>query len=247
MNSIRYALAASVAAALLWTPVRGQAPIAVTSPAPPEEIQRIENSTTVLRELTSTADDNIPQYLLQRAEGIVVIPTLVKGGFIVGAKHGRGILSARQTGTRQWSLPVFVTMTGGSIGWQIGVQSVDLVLLVMNQSGVSSMLDDKFTLGGTLSVAAGPVGRSAEAATDAKLNSQILAYSRAQGLFAGATLEGSALHPDKDSNRAFYGATIAVRSLLNQTLVTPAMPTAVEQWHTLLASFDGAGLHPEPR
>lgn len=231
---------APLAFALLWIPVRAQAPH-VTNPPPADELRRIESSITVLKELTVSPDDNIPQSLLQRAEAIVVIPTLVKGGFIVGAKHGRGIMSAREAGSHQWSLPMFVTMTGGSLGWQIGVQSVDLVLLVMNPSGVSSLLDDKFTIGGTLSAAAGPVGRSAEASTDAKLNSQILAYSRARGLFAGATLEGSALHPDKDANRDFYGATVDVRGLLRNTSVDPALPAAIAQWHSLLASFDGTG------
>jgi lipid-binding SYLF domain-containing protein len=132
---------------------------------------------------------------------------------------------------------MFVSMTGGSIGWQIGVQSVDLVLLVMNPRGVASLLEDKFTLGGTASVAAGPVGRSAEAATDAQLTSQILAYSRAKGLFAGATLEGAALHPDKDANRGFYGEAVDIRGLLKDSRVDPAMPTAITGWQRLLSSF----------
>jgi lipid-binding SYLF domain-containing protein len=237
-----------LALALLWVPARAQAPAPhVTTPAPTDELQRIASSITVLRELTSSPDDSIPQSLLQRADAIVVIPTLVKGGFIVGAKHGRGIMSARTPSARQWSLPMFVTMTGGSIGWQIGVQSVDLVLLVMNPSGVSSLLDDKFTIGGTLSASAGPVGRSAEASTDAKLNSQILAYSRAKGLFAGATIEGSALHPDKEANRDFYGATVDIRGLSSLTQVEPDMPAAISEWHSLLASFDTADLQSRER
>jgi len=241
MTLLQRLLVAPLAMALLSAPTAAQAPRVVTPP-PADELQRIESSTTVLKELAMSPDDNIPQALLQRAEAIVVIPTLVKGGFIVGAKHGRGIMSARESGSRQWSLPMFVTMTGGSIGWQIGVQSVDLVLLVMNPSGVTSLLDDKFTVGGTLSAAAGPVGRSAEASTDAKLNSQILAYSRAKGLFAGATLEGSALHPDKDANRDFYGTTVDIRGLLRTTSVDPSLPTAIAQWHALLASFDASDL-----
>ncbi len=185
-------------------------------------------------------DDNIPQSLIDRAEAIVVIPSLVKGGFVIGAKHGRGIMSARDPETRAWSLPTFVTMTGGSIGWQIGLQQVDLVLLVMNRSGVDSLLDDKFTFGGVLSATAGPVGRSAEAATDAKITSQILAYSRAQGLFAGATFEGAALHPDEDANTAFYGTAIDPRVLLTDATVDPDMPAIVAQWKTYLDSFKGA-------
>ena len=241
MKRIHHGGLASLVVAMIGVSISAQTPIRVASPPPPDDLQRIDSSIAVLRELTTSPDDDIPQSLLQRAEGIVVIPTLVKGGFIVGAKHGRGILSARERGSRQWSLPVFVTMTGGSIGWQIGLQSVDLVLLVMNQSGVSSVLDDKFTVGGSLSVAAGPVGRAAEAATDAKLNSQILAYSRAKGLFAGATLEGASLHPDKDVNREFYGPAVDIRAVLATTHVAPDIPAALIEWHNLLASFDGAG------
>jgi lipid-binding SYLF domain-containing protein len=222
--------------ALLGAVITAQA-IHVVTPPPADERARIESSIAVLKELTTASDNDIPQSLLEKADGIIVIPTLVKGGFIVGAKHGRGILSAREAGSRQWSLPLFVTMTGGSIGWQIGLQSVDLVLLVMNDRGVASVLDDKFTVGGTLSIAAGPVGRAAEASTDAKLNSGILAYSRAKGLFAGATLEGASLHPDKDANRDFYGATVDIRALVHATRVDPVMPAAVREWHDLLASF----------
>jgi SH3 domain-containing YSC84-like protein 1 len=239
MKILRQTGLVSMAVGLVGAVMAAQS-IRVKTPPPADDLQRIDSSVAVLKELTASADNDIPQSLLQRAEGIVVIPTLVKGGFIVGAKHGRGILSAREAGSREWSLPVFVTMTGGSIGWQIGLQSVDLVLLVMNPSGVTSVLDDKFTVGGTLSLAAGPVGRAAEASTDAKLNSQILAYSRAKGLFAGATLEGASLHPDKEANRDFYGPAIGVRALVSTIRVEPDMPAAVTEWHTLLASFDGA-------
>ena len=239
MKILRQTGLVSMAVGLVGAVMAAQS-IRVKVPPPADDLQRIESSVAVLKELTASADNDIPQSLLQRAEGIVVIPTLVKGGFIVGAKHGRGILSAREAGSREWSLPVFVTMTGGSIGWQIGLQSVDLVLLVMNPSGVTSVLDDKFTVGGTLSLAAGPVGRAAEASTDAKLNSQILAYSRAKGLFAGATLEGASLHPDKESNRDFYGSAVAVRALVGTIRVEPDMPAAIAEWHNLLASFDGA-------
>jgi lipid-binding SYLF domain-containing protein len=183
-----------------------------------EEARRIQNATEVLRELTSAPDDGIPQHLLQRAEAVVVIPSLIKGGFVVGAKHGKGIVSARlQPGG--WTAPGFVNMTGGSIGWQIGIESVDLVLLVMNRNGVDQLLEDRFTLGGNLSVAAGPVGRSAAAATNAQVNAQILAYSRAKGLFAGATIEGAALHEDRDANQRLYGAPLTLRQI-----IMPAAP-----------------------
>src|SRR5262245_17320630 len=151
-------------------------------------IERVQSSMTVLGDLTKAPDDQIPTNLLSGSEAIAVIPSLVKGGFVVGAKHGRGIISVRRAGGtdgNSWSKPAFVKMTGGNIGWQIGLEQIDLVLLVMNHDGIDDLLSDKFTLGGNLSVAAGPVGRSGDAATDAKLQAGILAYSRAKGLFAG--------------------------------------------------------------
>lgn len=171
-----------------------------------EEDDRITESIQVLDALTSTPDDGIPAYILERAEAIVVIPTLVKGGFVLGAEHGKGIMSVRDRTTGQWSAPGFVTMTGGSVGWQIGLQSTDLVLVVTNREGVDDLLKSKFTLGANASVAAGPVGRSAEASTDARASAKILAYSRAKGLFAGASIDGSSLRPDDAANERFYGA-----------------------------------------
>ena len=196
---------------------------------PTEEVQRIQDSLAVLHDLTNTPDHSIPRHLLERSEAIVVIPSLVKGGFVVGAKHGRGVMSSRVDG-KGFSAPAFVTMTGGSIGWQIGVESVDLVLLVMNRQGVDDLLADKFTVGGNASVAAGPVGRGADAATDAKLSSEILAYSRSAGLFAGATFEGAALHGDKDANESFYGRPMTVRAITDMThLAGPDVATTWQQ------------------
>jgi lipid-binding SYLF domain-containing protein len=199
--------------------------------SPNEETERIQSSLTVLRDLTSTPENSIPKGLLQRAEAIVVIPSLVKGGFIVGAKHGKGVLSVRDD-SRRWSSPAFVKMTGGSIGWQIGVESVDLVLLVMNRGGIDDLLSDKFTLGGNMSVAAGPVGRNGDAATDVKLGSQILAYSRAKGLFAGVSLEGASLTGDKDGNQSFYGKPLTPREIVDRHVTAPA--AIGETWRTML-------------
>jgi SH3 domain-containing YSC84-like protein 1 len=198
---------------------------------PTDEAQRVQDSIAVLHDLTGSPDHGIPRHLLERSEAIVVIPALVKGGFVVGAKHGRGVMSARIEG-RGFSAPAFVTMTGGSIGWQIGVESVDLVLLVMNRQGVNDLLDDKFTVGGNASVAAGPVGRGADAATDAKLSSEILAYSRAAGLFAGASFEGAALHGDKDANQVFYGRPLGVRAITEMT--HPSAPEVMTTWQQTL-------------
>jgi lipid-binding SYLF domain-containing protein len=202
---------------------------------PTDESQRIQDSLGVLHDLTGSPDHSIPRHLLERSEAIVVIPSLVKGGFVVGAKHGRGVMSAR-VGGKGFSEPAFVTMSGGSVGWQIGLESVDLVLLVMNRKGVDDLLSDNFTMGGNASVAAGPVGRGADAATDAKLSSQILAYSRAAGLFAGATFEGAALHGDKDANKAFYGEPMTVKAITEMTKVpAPEIATTWQQTLNALA------------
>lgn len=203
-----------------------------------DEAKRIAKSIEVLEGLTSAPDDAIPQHILDRAEAIVVIPTLVKGGFVVGAEHGKGVMSVRNRSTRQWSPPGFVKMTGGSFGWQIGLQAVDLVLVVMNREGVEDLLRSEFTLGGNLSVAAGPVGRSAEAATDARMGAKILAYSRAKGLFAGATLEGSSLRSDDEANREFYGRETSAKALAGSTAIGDA-PAAVGQWRAALNRIAG--------
>ena len=206
---------------------------------PNDEVKRVEDSITVLHELTATPEKGIPQRLLSGADAIIVIPNLVKGGFVIGAKHGRGVMSTRfESG--EFSMPGFVTMTGGNIGWQIGVESIDLVFLVMNRKGVDDLLDDRFTVGGNASVAAGPVGRNADAATDAKVGSQILAYSRTSGLFAGATFEGAALKSDKDANESFYGKAFDLRTVLNMHAPAPGVPAIAARWRTTLRELAGS-------
>jgi len=203
-----------------------------------DESARITESIDVLKSLTQTPDDAIPAYILDRAEAIVVIPTLVKGGFVVGAEHGKGVMSVRGRATQQWSAPSFVAMTGGSVGWQIGLQSTDLVLVVMNRDGVDDLLKSEFTLGVNASVAAGPVGRSAEASTDARAGAKILAYSRARGLFAGATIEGASLRSDDKANQRFYGRAVTPETLVSGT-GAPPVPAAGGQWRTALTRFVG--------
>lgn len=200
---------------------------------PNDEIRRVQESMDVLHELTATPDKSIPHKLLSGANAIIVIPDMVKGGFIVGAKHGRGVLSTRlEDGS--FSNPAFITMNGGNIGWQIGVESIDLVFLVMNKEGVNDLLADKFTVGGNLSVAAGPVGRNADAATDAKLGSGILAYSRTAGLFAGATFEGAALRADKDANQAFYGRKLGILDITDMKPPATGVPEIARTWRSTL-------------
>jgi lipid-binding SYLF domain-containing protein len=186
----------------------------ISAAEPDGEQKRLAESAEVLTELMQTPDDAIPEHILERAEAIVVIPQLVKGGFVVGAQHGKGVMSVRNRANNTWSTPGFVTLTGGSFGWQIGVQSVDLVLVVMNPKGVQELLDTEFTVGANASVAAGPVGRKAEASTDASLSAGILAYSRAKGLFAGLTLEGSSLRDDEDANEDYYNKRISTENVV---------------------------------
>lgn len=199
------------------------------------EAERLQKSILVLQELVRTPDDAIPEHILARAEAIVVIPTLVKGGFVIGAEHGRGVMSVRNRAAGTWSLPAFVAMTGGSIGWQVGVQSTDLVLLVMNEQGVDDLLTSEFKLGADASVAAGPVGRAAQAATDARMTAKILAYSRAKGLFAGVSVQGSSLRDDKDANADFYGSAHSARQIFAKP-TTPAPPPAAA-WLTALGTI----------
>lgn len=215
-------------------------PLAVSAQEPSEEAKRLSESMEVVRTLVETPDDAIPQYILDRAEAIVVIPRLVKGGFVVGAQHGRGVMSVRnRRGTNSWSAPSFVALTGGSIGWQIGLQAVDLVLLVMNREGIDDLLKSEFKLGVNASVAAGPVGRSAEASTDARAGAQILAYSRAKGLFAGATIQGASLRDDEDANRRFYGKSVKPVDLFDGSTPESA-PVTVRSWRAELKSVINA-------
>jgi lipid-binding SYLF domain-containing protein len=196
------------------------------------EEKRITDSGAVLETLVRAPDQGIPAHILERAEAIVVIPSLVKGGFIIGAQHGRGVMSVRNRETNTWSAPGFVALTGGSIGWQIGLQAVDLVLLVMNKEGVKDLLDNEFKLGANASVAAGPVGRQGEASTDASLSAQILAYSRAKGLFAGLSLEGASLRVDRDANKDFYNAAVSTDEMVRG--ITKTTPLG-SQWIATLA------------
>jgi SH3 domain-containing YSC84-like protein 1 len=195
----------------------------VAARADNDEEKRVTESMAVLETLVRAPDQGIPEHILTRAEAIVVIPSLVKGGFIVGAQHGRGIMSVRNRETNTWSAPGFVALTGGSIGWQIGVQATDLVLLVMNRDGVKDLLDTEFKVGANASVAAGPVGRTGEASTDASLSAQILAYSRTRGLFAGLALEGASLRIDRDANEKFYGKGVSKDEMVRGvSITTPA-------------------------
>ncbi len=184
-----------------------------------DTVDRMQKSVDVLHAIMATPDKGIPEEVLSNAKCILVIPDLIKGGFIVGGKHGRGVASCRTSGA--WSAPAFVSVGGGSWGLQIGVEGVDLVMLVMNDQGFQHLLSSKFELTGEGSVAAGPVGRHASAGTDWKMNTQVLTYSRSKGVFAGLTLEGAVVQQDDDSTLAIYGKHMLFRSILSGKVSTP--------------------------
>jgi lipid-binding SYLF domain-containing protein len=190
---------------------------------------RIKAAGTVLEEIESAPDQGIPEEVLASAECVAVVPTMLKGGFIVGARYGRGVASCRTP--KGWSAPAFFTVKGGSIGLQIGAQAVDLVMLIMNDDGMKNLLNSEFKLGADASVAAGPVGRHAAADTDWKLKAQVLSYSRARGLFAGLELSGAAVGQDKDATREFYGRMVPFKTSLTGTIEPP--PNAFPFLNTL--------------
>ncbi len=180
---------------------------------------RLKAAATVLDEIQAAPDTGIPQDVLGSAECVAVVPSMLKAGFVFGARYGRGVASCRTpTG---WSAPAFFTIKGGSFGLQIGGQAVDLVMLIMNQNGMKNLLSSKFKLGADASVAAGPVGRAATADTDWKLRAQVLSYSRARGVFAGLELSGAGIHQDKDSTREFYGHLVPFKTSLAGGLEAP--------------------------
>jgi lipid-binding SYLF domain-containing protein len=166
-------------------------------------VKRVEEATEVLNEIMAIPEKGIPPSLLKDAEGVAIIPRVIKVGFVIGGRHGKGIMVIKNK-RGEWSYPFFISFTGGSIGWQIGAQSTDIILVFRTQRSVDGIIRGKFTLGADASIAAGPVGRHAEAGTDIELKAEILSYSRSRGIFAGVSLEGSTLQIDYDSNEEFY-------------------------------------------
>jgi len=181
--------------------------------------KRVESAATVLDEIQGAPDQGIPEEVLGSAECVAVIPTLLKGGFIVGGRYGKGVASCRTP--KGWSAPAFFTIGGGSFGLQIGGEAVDLVMLVMNKDGMKNLLSSNFKLGADASAAAGPVGRHASADTDWKLKAQLLTYSRARGAFAGLELSGAVVKQDKDSTRDFYGRMVPFKTSLEGDIEAP--------------------------
>jgi lipid-binding SYLF domain-containing protein len=188
----------------------------------PAEVKRLEEATTVFSEIMATPDKGIPQDLLEKAHCVVIVPGLKKGAFIIGGKYGKGYLTCRGANRTGWSAPGAVRVEGGSVGFQIGGSETDVVLLVMNAKGAEKLLSSQFTLGGEGEVAAGPVGRSATAQTDAKLTAEILSWSRSRGVFAGLSLQGATLRQDLEGNEALYGRKIENREIVHKGVAPPA-------------------------
>jgi len=189
-----------------------------------DSTERLTNAGIVLNEIMSAPDKGIPQEVFDNAKCILVVPNMVKAAFVFGGKHGRGVATCR-TATG-WSAPAFVSVGGGSWGLQIGAQSIDLVMTVMNDQGMQRMLSNKFQVGGDAAAVAGPVGRHASAGTDWKADSEILTYSRAKGLFAGISLTGAVVQQDDDSTRSIYHRLIGQRKILDGSTVSPAVATS---------------------
>jgi lipid-binding SYLF domain-containing protein len=209
---VKLIVATTMATALALTPLLA---------ADNEPAKRLNDTAVVLSEVMDTPDKGIPQELLEKAHCIVIVPDLKTAAFVVGGKYGKGYLSCRNTGRTGWSAPGTVRIEGGSVGFQIGASSTDLIMLVMSERGADKLLSSKFTLGGEGSVAAGPVGRTVTAQTDAQMSADILSWSRTQGLFAGVALEGATLREDLDDNATLYGKKLQNRDIVTKGVRAP--------------------------
>jgi SH3 domain-containing YSC84-like protein 1 len=181
--------------------------------------ERLGNATTVLHEIMGMPDKGIPEEVLEHAKCVAVVPHMIKGGFVFGGKGGKGVATCRTA--NGWSAPAFITISGGNWGLQIGVEAVDLVMIIQNEKGMQKLLSSNFHVGADASAAAGPVGRHAEAGTNWKMDTEVLTYSRAKGVFAGLTLEGASIRQDNDSRRAIYGPKVTTKALLLGKVAAP--------------------------
>lgn len=195
---------------------------------------RLANAASVFSEIMATPDKGIPQEFLEKAQCVIIVPGMKKAAFVVGGEFGKGFVECRNSGGTGWAAPAAVRVEGGSLGFQIGGSSTDVVMLVMGRRGMDKLASNKFTLGADASVAAGPVGRTADAKTDAQMTAEILAWSRSKGLFAGISLSGATLRPDEDSNKELYGSRMTTKEVLASNQATPA---AAEKLNSELNRF----------
>jgi lipid-binding SYLF domain-containing protein len=217
---------------VVLTAVMGLATLGWADTKKEDAVDRVEKATKVVHEIMAAPDKGIPQEVVDHAKCIAVVPHMIKGGFIVGANGGKGVATCRTA--NGWSAPSFFTVAGGSWGLQIGVEGVDLVMVIQNEKGMQQLLNSKFQIGGDASAAAGPVGRHASAGTDWKMDAEILTYSRAKGVFAGLTLDGAVVKTDEDSMNAVYGPDVSARAALTGKVPPPA------EAHAFLAAIRGA-------
>ncbi|HKN32730.1 MAG TPA: YSC84-related protein [Terriglobales bacterium] len=213
-----------------------------------DEVKRVQAAARVLDEIMATPDKGIPQEVFKSAECIAVVPSMIKGGFIVGGRYGKGVATCRTT--NGWSAPAPISIAGGSWGLQFGGEAVDLVMLVMNQQGMDHLLSSKFKLGAEGSVAAGPIGRQAEGSTDWKMKSEVLTYSRARGVFAGIELNGAVIKQDNDETRVLYGKMVPFRAILSGKVPPPpgteAFVATVRKYAAEASAERGSLLAPAP-
>ena len=228
-----------LAVVLLACLVSASIPVFSLAASQAEERERAQKAATAFQEIMSAADQGIPQQLLDRSQCVAVFPSVKKGGFIVGGQYGKGLISCRRSGG-SWGSPAFFTIGGGSFGLQIGGQAVDLVLLVMNKSGLDGLLQDKFEIGAGAAVSAGPVGRNAHVSTDLLLKSQIVSYSRSRGLFAGLELKGAAIMQDKSANKDIYGQELSAKEIIVDGKVRT--PATIKAFPQVLRKFSPRGL-----
>jgi lipid-binding SYLF domain-containing protein len=197
-------------------------------------IDRVQQAGTVIDEIMAAPDSGIPEEIFSSAKCVAVVPTLLKGGFGIGGAYGKGVASCRNE--KGWSAPAFFSVKGGSFGLQIGGEAVDMIMVIMNDDGMKALLSSKFKLGADGSVAAGPVGRHAEGSTDWKMRAQVLTYSRARGVFAGLSVNGSVLAQGSDDTRAFYGRMVPFKTILNGDI---ASPKEADSFLTALGKYSG--------
>jgi lipid-binding SYLF domain-containing protein len=216
--SIKRIAAAALVIALALSPALAGTRMTLTPAATgrqgdSDQVRKIENAVRVLEEMMKESDKSIPVSLIEGCAGIAIIPDVIRAGLVIGGRHGKGVLLVR-TASGAWSDPAFIDIKGGSIGWQAGVQSADVVLVFRTPRSLEKIVEGAFTLGADVGIAAGPLGRTAEASTDSALKAEILSYSRSRGLYAGLTLQGSSVQEDRKANRAFYGAEISPKDIL---------------------------------
>ncbi len=198
-----------------------------------DQVKKVEDAIRVLEEMMKESDKSIPESLIRDCAGIAIIPDVIRAGLVIGGRHGRGVVLVRTSGG--WSDPAFIEITGGSIGWQAGVQSADVVLVFRTPRSVENISKGKFTLGADAGIAAGPLGRTAEASTDSELKAEIFSYSRSRGLYAGLTLQGTSIQEDRKANRDFYGGEISPKDIFAGK--APAIPESAAKLKSALAGL----------